>query len=100
MFPVAMPSDVATEGAGHSHAGSPAREPTRRAYRECAKRRRTGLTQGRNVTGHPHVLVEVERSGGTYSEKTAVRDGRMITAQSWKSHPEFYREVLACLDAL
>ena len=28
----------------------------------------------------------------------AVRDGRMITAQSWKSHPEFYREVFACLD--
>jgi protease I len=59
-----------------------------------------GLTQGRNVTGHPHVLVEVERSGGTYSEKMAVRDGRMITAQSWKAHPEFYREVLACLDTL
>jgi protease I len=58
-----------------------------------------GLTSGRTVTGHPHVCVEVERAGGTYSEKPAIRDGRMITARSWKSHPEFYREVFACLDA-
>ena len=58
-----------------------------------------GLTKGRTVTGHPHVCVEVERAGGIYSEKPAVRDGRLITAQSWKSHPEFYREVLSCLGA-
>ena len=57
------------------------------------------LVSGRTVTGHPHVCVEVERAGGTYSEKTAIRDGRMITAQSWKSHPEFYRELFACLGA-
>jgi protease I len=56
-----------------------------------------GLIQGRTVTGHPHVAVEVERAGGKYSDKPAVREGRMITAQSWKAHPEFYREVLACL---
>jgi len=56
-----------------------------------------GITKGRSVTGHPHVSVEVERDGGTYVDKLAVRDGRMITAQSWKAHPEFYREVLACL---
>jgi protease I len=43
--------------------------------------------------------VEVERAGGIYSEKASIRDGRLITAQSWKSHPEFYREVLAVLDA-
>jgi len=58
-----------------------------------------GLTSGRTVTGHPHVCVEVERAGGIYSEKLAVRDGRMITAQSWKAHPEFYREVFAVLEA-
>ena len=56
-----------------------------------------GLTQGRTVTCHAHVRVEVERSGGTYVNKPAVRDGRLITAQGWKSHPEFYREVFACL---
>jgi protease I len=58
-----------------------------------------GLTKGRNVTCHAHVRVEVERSGGIYVNKPAVRDGRMVTAQTWKSHPEFYREVFACLSA-
>jgi protease I len=27
----------------------------------------------------------------------AVRDGRLVTGQTWESHPEFYREVFACL---
>ncbi|HEX7560313.1 MAG TPA: DJ-1/PfpI family protein [Usitatibacter sp.] len=58
-----------------------------------------GLVSGRTVTGHPHVCVEVERAGGIYSEKPAVRDGRLITAQSWKAQPEFYREIFACLEA-
>jgi protease I len=58
-----------------------------------------GLVSGHTVTGHPHVCVEVERAGGKYSEKPAIRDGRMITAQSWEAHPEFYREVFACLEA-
>ena len=57
------------------------------------------LIGGHTVTGHQHLCAEVERAGGKYSEKPVVRDGRMITAQSWKSHPEFYREVFACLEA-
>jgi len=57
----------------------------------------TGLIQGRTVTGHEHVILEVERSGGKYSSKPAVRDGRLVTAQTWKAHPEFYREVFICL---
>ena len=56
-----------------------------------------GLTKGRTVTCHAHVRIEVERSGGNYVNKPAVRDGRLVTAQSWKAHPEFYREVFACL---
>jgi protease I len=56
-----------------------------------------GLTKGRTVTCHAHVRIEVEHSGGTYSHKPAVRDGKMITAQTWQAHPEFYREVFACL---
>jgi protease I len=58
-----------------------------------------GLVKGRTMTAHPNVRVEVERSGGIYVNKPAVRDARMVTAQTWKSHPEFYREVLACLPA-
>jgi protease I len=56
-----------------------------------------GLINGRTVTGHPHVMIEVERNGGRYTEKPAVRDGRMITAESWQSHPEFYRELFSAL---
>ncbi len=56
-----------------------------------------GLTQGRTVASHPHVRIEVERNGGTYSEKLAVCDGNLITGQSWRAHPEFYREVFAHL---
>ena len=55
------------------------------------------LVKGRTVTGHAHVRVEVERSGGVYSHKQAVRDGKLITAQSWTSQPDFYREIFACL---
>ncbi len=56
-----------------------------------------GLTQGRTVTCHANVRIEVERSGGIFSPLPAVRDGNLVTAQSWRAHPEFYREVFACL---
>ncbi len=56
-----------------------------------------GLVKGRAVTCHPHVRIEVERSGGSYISKPAVRDLKLVTAQSWSAHPEFYREVFACL---
>jgi protease I len=58
-----------------------------------------GITTGRTVTCHPHVRIEVERGGGIFVNKPAFRDGKLITSQSWKSHPEFYREVIACLVA-
>jgi protease I len=56
-----------------------------------------GLTRGRTVTCHPHVQIEVQHDGGKYVDKPTVRDGRLITAQTWKNHPEFYREMFACL---
>lgn len=56
-----------------------------------------GLIKGRVVTCHPHVRIEVEREGGVYSPKPAVRDGRLITAQGWRNLPDFYREVFGCL---
>jgi len=56
-----------------------------------------GLVKGRTVTCHAHVRIEVERSGGIYVNKPAVRDGKLVTGQSWRSHPEFYRELFNCL---
>jgi len=57
-----------------------------------------GILKGRSVTAHPHVRVEVERSGGTYLHKPAVRDGSLVTGQTWRDHAEFYREIFDCLE--
>jgi len=56
------------------------------------------IIEGRTVTCHPHVRIEVERSGGIYSNKPVCRDDKLVTAQSWRAHPEFYREVFECLE--
>ncbi len=56
------------------------------------------LTRGRCVTCYEHVRYEVESTGGTWSTEQAIRDGKMVTAQTWQSHPHFYREVFACLN--
>jgi protease I len=56
-----------------------------------------GLVKGRCVTCYEHVRHEVAMSGGTWKNEQAVRDGRMVTAQTWQSHPEFYREIFRCL---
>lgn len=58
-----------------------------------------GLVSGRCVTCYDQVRAEVTQSGGTYRTEQAVRDGRIVTGQTWQSHPEFYREVLACLES-
>lgn len=56
-----------------------------------------GLAKGNCLTAYEHIRYEIEAGGGTYSTEQAVRDGRIITGQTWQSHPEFYREVFACL---
>jgi protease I len=56
-----------------------------------------GLARNARLTAYEHIRFEVESSGGAYDTRQAVRDGKMITAQTWQSHPEFYREIFACL---
>lgn len=56
-----------------------------------------GLAKGCTMTAYEHVRYEIEAGGGTYSTEQAVRDGKIVTGQTWQSHPEFYREVFACL---
>ena len=56
------------------------------------------LLAGRTVTCYVHVRSEAERAGAHYSTEQAVRDGNIVSAQTWESHPEFYREVFACLE--
>ncbi len=57
------------------------------------------LVAGRTVTCYLHVRSEAERAGAEYSTEQAVRDGRLVSAQTWESHPEFYRLVFECLRA-
>lgn len=57
-----------------------------------------GLVEGKNITCYEHVKFEVEACGGTYvAEHQAVRDGKIVTGQTWQSHPEFYQYVFKCL---
>lgn len=56
-----------------------------------------GLARGKQVTCYEHVRVDAEQAGGTFVGEQAVRDGRLVTAQTWQSHPHFYREIFALL---
>ena len=59
-----------------------------------------GLAKGARVTAYEHCRTDVELGGGEYvADQQAVRHGRMVTGQTWQSHPEFYREVMACLNS-
>jgi protease I len=57
-----------------------------------------GLAAGKRVTCYEHVRLEAEQAGGTFvGERQTVCDGRIVTAQTWQSHPSFYREIFARL---
>jgi len=57
-----------------------------------------GLVKDKNITCYEHVRFEVESCGGTFIGKDqAVRDGRIVSGQTWQSHPDFYRLVFECL---
>lgn len=56
-----------------------------------------GLVKGKRVTCYEHVRPELEACGGEYVVQDAVRDGRLVSAPTWREHPAFYREVFACL---
>jgi protease I len=56
-----------------------------------------GLARGKRVTCYQHVRVEAEQAGATFVDEQTVREGRLVTAQTWQSHPSFYREIFAQL---
>lgn len=56
-----------------------------------------GVLEGRAVTCYEHVRSEVEMCGATWMSGQAHRDGRIVTAQTWESHPDFYRIAMRCL---
>jgi protease I len=58
---------------------------------------KAGLLRGKRVTCYEHVRPEVEQAGATFVDEQSVCDGRIVTAQTWQSHPSFYREIIARL---
>lgn len=59
-----------------------------------------GLVKDKNITCYEHVKFEVESCGGTFIGKDqAVQDGKIITGQTWQSHPDFYRLVFDSLQS-
>src|SRR4051794_34973135 len=52
-----------------------------------------GLARGKRVTCYEHVRMDAEVVGATFVAEQTVRDGRIVTAQTWQSHPSFYREI-------
>jgi protease I len=56
-----------------------------------------GIGRGLKLTCYANVRFEVESCGGTWIDRECVRDGKVITGQTWQSHPDFYREVIAQL---
>ena len=52
-----------------------------------------GLVAGRAVTSYCNVRIEVTTCGGRWIDQESVVDGKMITAQTWESHADFYCDI-------
>jgi protease I len=52
-----------------------------------------GLLRGKKVTCYENIRHEVIADGAFYQKEEAVRDGLVITGQTWQSHPWFYKLV-------
>lgn len=56
-----------------------------------------GIGRGLRMTCYRNVRFEVQQCGGTWLDEQSVRDGHLITAQTWQSHAEFYRHIFQAL---
>lgn len=56
-----------------------------------------GLGKGRKMTCYSNVRFEVQQCGGVWVNEQSVVDGNLVTAQTWESHPEFYRNIFSVL---
>lgn len=56
-----------------------------------------GIGRGLKLTCYENVRFELESVGGTWVNQQCVRDGKIVTGQTWQSHAEFYREVIGIL---
>jgi len=52
-----------------------------------------GLVKGRRLTCYCNVRHELEHAGAKWIDKQSVVDGKIISAQTWESHADFYRDI-------
>ena len=57
----------------------------------------SGIAEGRRLTSYCNIRFEVEQAGAKWVNKQSVVDGNFITAQTWESHPDFYRDIFTQL---
>ena len=57
-----------------------------------------GLASGKKLTCYEHVKSEVTSAGGEWIGQESVRDGKFVSAQTWLSHPDFFRQIMQCLE--
>ena len=57
-----------------------------------------GLVKNRKLTCYRNVRLELELAGGRWVDRQSVVDDRLITSQTWESHPEFYRDIFKNLE--
>ena len=57
-----------------------------------------GLVKNRELTCYRNVRLELELAGGRWVDRPSVVDGRLITSQTWESHPDFYRDIFKHLE--
>src|SRR5205085_2817536 len=58
-----------------------------------------GLGKGRRLTCYENIRFEVAQCGGKWEKAQSVVDGKIITSQTWESHPDFYRDIFRALRA-
>ncbi len=56
-----------------------------------------GIAKGRRLTSYCNIRFEVEQAGAKWVNKQSVVDENFITAQTWESHPDFYRDIFTQL---
>ena len=55
------------------------------------------ILAGRKVTCYVNVRSEATAAGAKWINKASVRDGNIVSAQTWESHADFYRDIFKCL---
>ena len=52
------------------------------------------------MAAYPALQPDVEVAGGTFVDREAVVDGKLVTSRAWPDHPGFMREFLKMLEGV